>query len=335
MPAFDTPTVQIVYTRLPGDVRRYTQELLYDGPACKITLMRHGLDASPLRIGEAELEPGGAVMWFVFPGRAYEIASVYDRNGGFLGHYTNLIRAPNLETGVWSLTDLFLDIWQPPDRTARLLDEDELEAAVESGVVDAQEASAIRAEATAVLRAARANRWPPGVVTRHRLDDAPSLRYRRDAPGMFFANLITGRVIAFGIYALGAISLTSVVFAALTDAFLPGGSPARRLWLGTIVTELVVLLTLALAGRLPATRRPRPEEAVTERILVIGTVVAGAAVLLYPDGRLWRAALAGLYIVLAVFLAIFAVSRARFDRRFPALAITGLLVCLIALVVLL
>ena len=45
--------------------------------------------------------------------------------------------------------------------------------------------------------------------------------------------------------------------------------------------------------------------------------------------------LTGLYATLALFLAIFAVSRARFDRRFPVLAVTGLAVCAVALLVLL
>ena len=62
--------------------------------------------------------------------------------------------------------------------------------------------------------------------------------------------------------------------------------------------------------------------------------MSGAAVLLYPDSRLWRGALTGLYATLAVFLTIFAVSRARFDRRFPLLAVTGLAVCIAAILLL-
>jgi len=58
-------------------------------------------------------------------------------------------------------------------------------------------------------------------------------------------------------------------------------------------------------------------------------------VLLYPDSRLWQGALTGLYATLGVFLAIFAVSRALFDRRFPVLAVTGLVVCVVAILVLL
>jgi hypothetical protein len=318
-------------------VQHFSQELLHDGAACKITLLVLERDDPPLPVGEVEVPPGGAILWFMFPGRSYEVGAVYDSDARFLGYYTNFVQPPRPETTVWHLTDLFLDVWQAPDQPPRLLDEDELDEAAERGWVGAEDVARTRAEAAAVLRAARAERWPPGVVERHPLDAVPSLRFRRDAPGTFFANLVVGRLIAFGIYALGAISVTSVAFAALTDALQPGaGLTAGRIaWFSVMGVELLLLLVLALAGKLPATRRPRPEEALTERLLFLGTLVSGAAVLLYPDSQLWKGALTGLYTTLAVFLSIFAVSRAVFDRRFPLLATTGLFVCLVALLVLL
>ncbi len=327
--------MQVVYRRLPSQVERYTQEVLHDGLTCKISLMLSGRDSTPLRIGEVDLQAGGVILWFVFPGRPYEIASVYDPQGEHLGTYTNFIRPPKLETGVWQMTDLYLDVWQPAGGSARLLDEADFEEALRDGVLEADEARGVRAEADAVLRAARGGRWPPGIVGRNGLDAVESLRFRRDAPGTFFANRVVGRLIAFGIYSLGAISLISIIFAAFTGAFLPGPSPARLAWLISISAAAALLLVAALAGRLPATQRPRLEEAVTERILFIGTLVSGAAILLYPDSTMWRGALAGVYATLALFLAIFAVSRVRHDRRFPVLAVAGLLVCALALLVLL
>jgi len=328
--------VAIVYRRPPDDVQHFSQELLHDGPACKISLLVLGTSDEPLRVGEVDVPPGGAVMWFMFPGRPYEVGAVYDAAGGFVGYYTNFVRPPRPETTVWHLTDLFLDVWQPPHGPPRLLDEDELAEAARNGWVDIEDLERTRAEAAAVLRAARTGRWPPRVVTRNPLDAVPSLRFRRDARGTFFANLVIGRLIAFGIYALGAISLTSVGFAAFTNALQPGAglSVARVTWMVVIGLEILAILGLALAGRLPATRRPRPEEALTERLLVIGTVVAGIAVLLYPDSRLWHAALVGLYSTLGVFLAIFAACRARYDRRFPVLASVGLAVCVAAIIAL-
>ena len=55
---------------------------------------------------------------------------------------------------------------------------------------------------------------------------------------------------------------------------------------------------------------------------------------LYPDGRLWRSALIAIYSILSLFLAIFAMARLRWEKRFPVLAVAGILVCLFAVAVL-
>jgi len=296
--------------------------------------MRVDEGMAPLDIGDARLRPGAAVLWYLFPGRAWEVAAVHDEVGRLLGHYTNFIRPPRIEPERWELTDLWLDVWQPAGGATRLLDADELEEAVAAGTIAPAEARGVEAEAAAVLRAAEAGRWPPRIVHEYPLADVPALRLRRDDPGTYYANLIVGRLIAFGIYALGAISLTSLAFAALTEAF-HGNRPALVAWASVIGIELLVLFGLSMAGRLPATRRPRPEEVLTERILFIGALVTGLAVLLYPDVELWRGGLMGIYGALGVFLGVFAAARLRWERRFPVLAAAGLVVCVAALAVLL
>lgn len=287
-----------------------------------------------LNIGDITVGPGGVILWYLFPGRPYEVAAVHDATGRQLGYYTNFIRTPSIESGRWDLTDLYLDVWQGSGEPARLLDTDDLAEAVATGVVGADEARAVEAEAEAVLRAARSGRWPPRLVRQYPLEDVPALRLLRDDPGTYFANLIVGRLIAFGIYAFGALSITSLAFAAMTDAF-HGSRPALVAWMSVIAIELAVLFGLSLAGRLPATRRPRREEVVTEKILFIVALIAGLAVFLYPDGSLWRNGLLGIYGTLAVFLAIFAAARLRFERRFPSLAVIGFVMCLVAMAVLL
>jgi len=135
-------------------------------------------------------------------------------------------------------------------------------------------------------------------------------------------------------FTISSISLTSLLFAAFTNAF-GGPGPALTAWKTVIGLEAGILFLFAAVGRLPATRRPRPEESLDERILFIGSVVTALAVFLYPDGRLWRSALIAIYSILALFLAIFAVARLRWERRFPVLAFAGILVCMFALAVLL
>jgi len=262
------------------------------------------------------------------------VAAFHDREGRLLGHYTNLVRPPEIGDGRWRITDLFLDIWQPAGGGLRLLDEDELTEARERGWIEASEAARVRRLARLLMERARRGRWPPEPVRRWGLEEVEELRFRRDEPGRYAANLVTNRIIAFGIYFLGAASVTSLAFAGWTDGLVREGA-ARTAWLATLAVEAAGLLGVALAGRLPATRRVRPEEALTENTLFLGAALSAVAVLLVHEAGLWTTLLAAIYGTLGLFLAIFAGSRALLDREPPWLALAGLAVCVLALLVLL
>ena len=326
--------MRIVYTRPPDRVTEYRHELLFDGPDMKVSRLEVEADAPPVRVGVAHTPPGGAILWFVFPSRWYEVAAVFDAGGALIGHYTNIVRPADFAPGEWRITDLFLDVWQAPGDEPRLLDVRDLEEALAAGSISSADAEVARREADAVLASARAGRWPSREIRRWTSSDVRSLRYRRDAPATWHANRIVGRIIAFGIYLLGVVSVTSLLFAAVTDAFVRDG---RSLWmfLVTIGAEAAILLPLALAGWLPATRRPRLEESMSEKTLFIGALVSGAAVLLNPNADLWRGALAGVYGVLALFLTIFGVCRIVYERHTPWMALAGVAVAVLALIALL
>ncbi len=220
-----------------------------------------------------------------------------------------------------------------------ILDRDELARAVEQGWVSDEERSRVEALAESLL--ARASRrtvglrsvdWPPRDVRRWMPDLTPALRIRRDAVGTFHAARLSGRLIAYGLYLMAVVSATSIGFAWLTDAFVVMGR-AQRFWLITIVAEAVLLLPLALGGKLPATFWPRP--ALTdERSLFVATLASGLAVLGLNERAIWAAALLPVYGTLGLFSAIFAVCRLYFDRTIPMFAIAGLVVTLAALIVL-
>ncbi len=140
-------------------------------------------------------------------------------------------------------------------------------------------------------------------------------------------------MIAYGLYMMGVVSLTSILFAAFTDALTVRGT-AQIAWLATLGAEAAILLPFALSGRLPATEYARPSEAMHERTLLAAAAATGIAVLLLNRSELWRDLLIAVYGSLAFFLTVFGVSRAWFDRSFPLSAIAGLLLCAIALAVL-
>jgi hypothetical protein len=306
----------------------------------KITLLLLPPGSTPVRMGAVTLPVGSAVLWFTFPEAPYEVAACYDPDGKLLGYYTNLIRPPELGPGRWRITDLFLDVWQEAKGRPVVLDEREFEAALEAGWITAEDGSAARRGLRFVLDRVRSRSWPPRQVRAWPLRAVPGLRLRRMAPGSYFANLILGRIIAFGLYMFAAFSITSFALAALPNEW---GSATRSAWLGLTLLEAAVLLPLALGGRLPATRwawllggripgdkvasaAVGPVAVADERTLFIGTLVMGLAVLIVHDQDSWRAPLLAIYALLGVFLAVFAVCRVRFDREFPLMAIAGLLV---------
>lgn len=328
------PTVEIEYRRPPDRVERFRQELLHDGPDVKITLLERPADAEAMRVGPVSLPGGSSLVWFTYPGRPYEVAALYGPGGDLVGHYTNLVRPPTFENGRWRIVDLFLDLWTPPGGDTRVLDEDDLERARAEGAIEPEEAERARETARTLMGRARSGEWPPPEVEDWPLETLGSLRLLRDEPGTYYANLVSTRIIAWGIYCLGAVAVTSVGFAALTDAFAGPGA-ARTTWLFTMGAEAVGLLPVALSGKLPAARRVRMREVLTEHTLFLAAAVSAVAILVLHDSSLWRSLLASVYAALGLFLGVFAVCRAAFDRTWPTLALAGLVVCGVALLVLL
>lgn len=169
-------TVEIHYRRPPDRLSVFRQRLVHEGDGCVVTLMEATPLAAPSRAGDRIiLEPGAPVVWFTFPGAWHDIGRFHTADGRFTGYYANLLTPVRfLAPHVWETTDLFLDVWLDADGTALLLDEDELDAALATGWLDAGTAAAARAEADRLLAAARSGTWPPTVARDWTLERARS-----------------------------------------------------------------------------------------------------------------------------------------------------------------
>ena len=298
-------------------VQRFRQELLADDPRRKITLQILDSTFEPVRIdAHTTLRPGSILVWHLWPGRPFEIGAFHHAHGSLQGYYVNLIRPPRLQSSPWIVEDLYLDVWVPAGGRATLLDEEDLRLAVAGGELSEAEADGVRELGASVLSGANRarwlppslRRWPPPGVRRWPLESVPALRLRRDAPGTFHAARISGRIIALGLYVLGAVSATSAGFAALTP--------------------------FALGGWLPATRWPEPP-LLDERSLFIAALAAGIGVLALLGRIGWATALLPVYAVLGLLSLVFAVCRWWFDREVPVFALGGVAMTLVALIFLL
>lgn len=179
----DAPHIEVEIRR-GDDVQRFDQEILRDDGDLKITLQVLAPSFPSTRIDEATvLDAGSLLIWYIFPGRWYEIGLFYDRTDAFLGHYINLIRPPTFEVARWVVEDLYLDVWAPADRSPMLLDENELDEAVTQGAISVEEAAEVRELGHVMLARAEKRCWPPP-LRKWPPELVPALRLRRDSPGM-------------------------------------------------------------------------------------------------------------------------------------------------------
>jgi uncharacterized protein len=162
------PLVHIHYLRPPDREKVYTQYLIHEEEAVRVTYAQDLDLRAPMRIAEAVvLETGSDVIWFTFPGAWHDIGLFHRADGSFTGTYANILTPCVFEPGgVWRCTDLFLDLWIDPTGDFSRLDDDELDEAEMKGWVDPDTAQRAREEATTLSAQAAAGLWPPEIVGR-------------------------------------------------------------------------------------------------------------------------------------------------------------------------
>ncbi|HSM03279.1 MAG TPA: DUF402 domain-containing protein [Longimicrobiales bacterium] len=171
--------VHIHYRRPPDREEVFVQDLLLDAPDVKVSFQPDTPVRGPVVVdGTVILEPGSPVVWFTFPDRWHDIGRFHTADGEFTGIYANVLTPCVLHHPAdtsplrWETTDLFLDVWVAAGRAPRLLDEDELEAAVRAGHLDGDTSDRARREARWIMERARAGAWPPPVVHDWTLEQA-------------------------------------------------------------------------------------------------------------------------------------------------------------------
>jgi predicted RNA-binding protein associated with RNAse of E/G family len=158
--------VKIHYCRPPARITVYENELLHADEDVTITVVRATQLEKPARVdGDVILENGSPVIWFTFPFADHDIGRFHTHDGAFTGLYANILTPVEfISPTEWRSTDLFLDVWIGNDGNARILDEDELDEALQLGWVDEQTADAARATARRLVQQHRDGTWPPPVV---------------------------------------------------------------------------------------------------------------------------------------------------------------------------
>ena len=165
-PDHPLPRVTIHYLRPPDHLQTFRQPIVHQSTEAIVTFSRGIRVPAPMELdGEIVLEAGSDIVWFTFPGLWHDIGRFHNAEGTFTGFYANLLTPVEMLPGhVWRTTDLFLDVWMKPGRAPRLLDEDELQAALDADALEAGTARRAREEAARILEHASGGGWPPPVV---------------------------------------------------------------------------------------------------------------------------------------------------------------------------
>ena len=171
--------VRIHYQRLPDNEQIFDQRVVLELADVIVTVTDPLELQEPMsQAGHVILETGSRAVWFTFPGLWHDIGRFHRADGTFTGYYANILTPPRIQGRVWYTTDLFLDVWLPVGGPVTLLDEDELDEALQKAHIDDETARQARDEADRLLGLASANEWPPRIAREWTL--ARSLRNAAD-----------------------------------------------------------------------------------------------------------------------------------------------------------
>jgi predicted RNA-binding protein associated with RNAse of E/G family len=168
--------VRIHYHRPGRGTVVFHEELVLDRPDVKVTLLLEYEGLAAWAGTRRILDPGAPIVWFVFPGLWRDVGRFHLSDGTFTGWYTNLRAPPVMDGADWICTDLFLDHWIPAAGGPGMwLDEDELAAARDQGLMSDEHLLHIADERATVDRLTAAGEWPPEITRDVTLDRAVQL----------------------------------------------------------------------------------------------------------------------------------------------------------------
>lgn len=85
-----------------------------------------------------------AVRKRYFYGEYFDLLEFFGPAGEIIGYYSDITTPLERQDGEYVITDLFLDLWLTPGLPAIELDEDEFAAAVEQGLLSAEQQASAR-----------------------------------------------------------------------------------------------------------------------------------------------------------------------------------------------
>ncbi len=162
------PKIKVRIVRLPDDKAEWKHDLILDTPEMIISEFNFSGLPKPSVIKRRTIcENGYRGLLFEFVREWYEIIKIWDHDGEFVGYYCNINRPPKRFKGGYEAVDLFLDLWVFPDMEYVVLDEDELEDALEKGLIDDDAEQKAREVLSRLVNMVEGRNFPPVIVNEY------------------------------------------------------------------------------------------------------------------------------------------------------------------------
>ncbi|NJE55619.1 DUF402 domain-containing protein [Thermococcus sp. 21S9] len=160
--------IHLIYRRIPNRVLERDDEVVADLGDVIVAKAKFEGMLAPLRVNGVEvIRNGYTMLYFAFVGKNYDILKVYDERGNFRGLYVDVLAYTKREGNTLEMLDLFLDVFIFPDGKAFLLDEDELEMALNYGLIDRETYDFAYSVAREILEKAGRGEFPPEIVWKY------------------------------------------------------------------------------------------------------------------------------------------------------------------------
>jgi predicted RNA-binding protein associated with RNAse of E/G family len=131
------------------------EERIFDCDALAVTpsvaIVRY-VFTHQLRVRDRTFEPGGWTEGFFWRRRNYNLYHIVSRDGEPIADRFDVIDHVRISPHGVRYDDLLLDIWRYPDGSTRVEDEDELQAAIAVGLLNASRLATVRRTEALLLR---------------------------------------------------------------------------------------------------------------------------------------------------------------------------------------
>jgi len=152
---------------LPNNVTDLHDDLVYRSKEIIVGKSQIRSAHSVVFDGKIVLAPGYQIVYFEMMKKWVSVGKIRDQDGKHTGYYCDIITPPRLlEDGTVEITDLFLDLWVSPDLRYKVLDEEELEDALEKGWIAKKLYEKSRIALKKLVTSVKQGDFPPPLVKR-------------------------------------------------------------------------------------------------------------------------------------------------------------------------